>query len=150
MAFKPHYNICVGCGKPTLVVVKTMLCSRCNYEKKKSKKKITKSKKVAYKATGEYEVFKRIGASREHKCFICEKPLHVLTVSNFMHVLPKKQYEKFRLEEKNIVIGCHDFQSSCHDVWDKQPRSKIADDPKWQKMFKLEEELKNQYKSVTN
>lgn len=148
--FKPTRGICSGCQKPQLLVVKKLLCAKCNYELKQSKKKAegkdTKKKTYVKKPTGEYELFKRIGATREHKCFVCKKPLHVLTVSNFMHVVSKKQREDLRLDEENIVIGCHDFESSCHDVWDKQPRSKIKDNPMWKPMFELEEKLK--YKPV--
>lgn len=144
--FKPHIGICVCHGKENILVVKAGYCARGNYELKQNKKKAegkeTKKKTYVKKPTGEYELFKHIGATREHKCFICKKPLHFLTVSNFMHVIPKKQREDLRLAEENIVIGCHDFESSCHDVWDKQPRSKIKDNPMWAPMFALEEKLK--------
>ena len=151
--FKPHNAICTECSNFTLVVVKKGLCAKCNYELKQSKKKAegkdTKKKTYVKKPTGELELFRHLCATREHKCFICKKPLYVLTVSNFMHVIPKGKCEKLRLVEENIVIGCHDFESSCHDVWDKQPRSKIKDNPIWKPIFELEEKLKNQYKSVT-
>ncbi len=144
--FKPNFGICIKCSAKQMIVVKKGLCAKCNYELKQNKKKAegkeTKKKTYVKKPTGELELFKHIGATREHKCFICKKPLHFLTVSNFMHVLPKGKFEDLRLEEENIVIGCHDFESSCHDVWDKQPRSKIKDNPIWAPMFALEEKLK--------
>jgi hypothetical protein len=46
------------------------------------------------------------------------------------------------------VIGCHDTESSCHDVWDKQPRSNIKNNPMWEKMFELESKLKEEYNEM--
>lgn len=147
--FKPFYGNCINkdCGRTNVVIpVKSGLCQYCNHELKKSKKKPAEKPKLPKKKpTGEYALFMAIGAVRPHQCFICNKKLNQLTVSNFMHVLPKGKFEKFRLYDKNIVIGCHDFESSCHDVWDKQPRSNIKDNPMWEKMFELESKLKEEY-----
>lgn len=37
--FKPHQNFCVKCGDKKLIVVKAMLCAKCNHDIKQEKKK---------------------------------------------------------------------------------------------------------------
>lgn len=150
--FKPHYGICVTCKKEGIIAVKKGYCQRCNHEQKQAKKKQSGKPSANYyylrKPTGEAELFKEIANEREHKCFMCDKKLHELTPSNFMHVLPKalNKYPKMKLYKPNIVLGCHDSYSSCHNRFDKEPRSSLIE-PMWQKLFDLESELKTIYSS---
>lgn len=161
MAFKVHYGTCsnIYCNETNpLIVVKNGLCQRCNYnkkqaEKKKSGKKIEKYNYVR-EATGEGELFEEImkGFGDEPvKCFVCGRRITLLMPHNFAHVLPKGKYSSFRLYKPNIVILCHlivadETGQGCHHAWDFRPRSEIKDKQKWQKMFELEEELKNKHK----
>lgn len=155
--FKPHESICSCCGEKTLVVVKKMLCAKCNYnkkqaEKKKSGKKIAKYNYVR-EATGEGELFEEIMkdfGDEPVKCFVCGKRITLLMPHNFAHVLPKGKYSSFRLYKPNIVILCHlivadETGQGCHHAWDFRPRSELKGEG-WERMFELEEELKNKHK----
>lgn len=151
MAFKPHYGHCKFCEKDAqLICVKSGHCQKCNYDQKQARKKASgkSTAKYQYKreVTGEAELFSKIADEREHKCFICNKVLHNLTPSNFMHVLPKalNKYPKYKLYSSNIVLGCHDDYSSCHNRFDKEPRSTLTEDM-WKPLFGLEFFLKTSY-----
>jgi len=161
---KRKLKICKSCEKEKIIFAKKM-CSYC-YSATKSKDKRAVNEQAGkrisvkttkgirkpiqkkntnirkYSKTGELELFKEIWEEREHYCFICSKPILEAVVSNFMHVVAKGKSGALRLVKENIVIGCHDFQSSCHEIWDKKPRSTIKDNPMWSKMFELEEEMK--------
>lgn len=190
--FKPHISTCVGCNQKKLVVVKKMLCDKCNYERKQRTKNITrngngvsssinsggnvgtqfynergeeinpshitssmvrnaiKKKPIQYrrKRTGEAEVFEEIWSALEEKiCFVCGRQIGEPSASNFAHILPKalNKYPLFKLNPNNIKLFCHDSYSSCHHRFDKEPRSTLKE-PMWQKVFTLEEELKEEYK----
>lgn len=152
--FKPFYGYCKFCSKDNqLICVRAGYCQKCNHEQKQAKKKADgKSvKKYTYvkKPTGEKELFELIASERKHECFICKKPLYNLTASNFLHVLPKalNRYPKYKLYAKNVVLGCHDDFGSCHNRFDKEPRSTLTE-PMWLPMFELEEELKKQYPNI--
>lgn len=156
--FKPHESICSCCGERTVVVVKKMLCAKCNYNKKQAAKKKAGKKIGGYtyvrEATGEGELFEEIMKDYGDdpvKCFVCGRRISLLMPHNFAHVLPKGKYSSFRLYKPNIVILCHlivadETGQGCHNAWDFRPRSEIKDKPEWQKMFELEEELKNKHK----
>lgn len=161
--FKPHLNTCSNCKQETIVVVKKMLCAKCNYEQKQAKKKSEGKKTGPYrynrKATGEKDVFHSVldnlPDDQETKCFICRDRISVITPSNFAHVLSKKKYPLFRNNPDNIRILCHKIIADeaggqgCHYAWDFKPRSELKGD-NWERMFKLEEELKEQYKKLEN
>lgn len=152
--FKPHFATCVCHNQKRLIVVKKGYCKEGNEAQKKAKKladgkKPSKSfKSYSFKEpTGEAEMFEQVSKERPWICFICDKKLFQLTPSNFLHVLPKalNKFPKMKLYPKNIVLGCHDSESSCHNRWDKSPRSELTE-PMWKKMFKLEVELLEEYK----
>lgn len=133
-----------------------MLCAKCNHEQKQAKKKSAGKKpsksfqSYSFKEpTGEAQVFEKISEERPWICYVCEKQLYELTASNFLHVLPKalNKFPKMKTYDKNIVLGCHDSESSCHHRWDKSPRSSLTE-PMWDKMKALEQELKNEYKQL--
>lgn len=155
--FKPHDAICSCCGEKTLVVVKKMLCAKCNYKQKQEAKKKAGKKTGGYtyvrEATGEGELFEEIMkdfGDEPIKCFVCGRRISLLMPHNFAHVLPKGKYSSFRLYKPNIVILCHlivadETGQGCHHAWDFRPRSELKGEG-WEKMFELEEELKQKHK----
>lgn len=106
--------------------------------------------KKAYKfkkeATGEGIVFKQIASTRKHVSFVSGDEIKNLTHANMAHVLPKaaNKYPLFKLYPKNIQILTFDE----HFLWDNK-RESLRDKPQWEKMFLLEEELKEEYKLKT-
>jgi len=163
--FKPHYSYCKFCDKDDqLIVVKSGHCQKCNHDQKQAKKKAS-GRSVAKKtfvstASGEGEMFRSLALESlgddYTKCFVCGMPIAALTYSNMAHVLSKKQFPAFRLNPDNIVILCHRLvadengRNGCHNQIDGRPRSEIQDDPRWQKFFELEEQLKEQYKNLND
>jgi hypothetical protein len=113
-------------------------------------RKPIKKKPIQYhrKRTGEAEVFEQIWSALEEKiCFVCGRQIGEPSASNFAHIIPKalNKYPLFKLNPNNIKLFCHDSYSSCHHRFDKEPRSTLKE-PMWQKVFALEEELKEEYK----
>lgn len=161
--FKPHYGFCKFCEKDgQLIAVRSGHCQQCNYNLKQSKKKAAGKKTGKYnyvrQATGEGSMFAEMALNtigdEPTKCAVCGTILAVLTHNNYAHILPKGKFPKMRLEPRNIAILCHrtiadaDGNQGCHFMWDMQPRSKILNDPKWQKMLEREEQLKEEYKQL--
>lgn len=115
-------------------------------EKKKPKPlKRTPLKKVK-KKTGEKEIFESIAESREWVCFVTGEKLYELKPTQFGHVLPKalNKYPHFKLKPENIVL----LSDWAHYQWDFGVRYELKKDPRWDKMFKLEAELKTEYKQL--
>lgn len=161
--FKPHTNICIECGQETMVVVKKMLCAKCNHNQKQAKKKAAGKKTGGYKyireATGEKDTFHAVLDNlpdTETVCFVCGVRIAVVTVHNFSHILPKGKYPLYRNNPENIRLLCHRFVADkdgfqgCHYSSDMRPRSEIINDPNWQKFFELEAVLKEEYKQLEN
>ena len=149
--FKPHYGNCTTCPRENVpIVVKSGWCDKCNHKHKQDKKKASGKKSGPYKyirkVTGEGDLFEEIASEREWVDYITDEPLKVLTPTQFIHVLPKalNGYPLFKLYKKNIVLGSNET----HFKWDKSPRSELRKDPRWNKMFELEEELKEEYKQL--
>ncbi len=151
MAFKIHYGYCKFCQKDDqLIVVKSGHCQMCNHKQKQAKKKLEGKKMGGYKyvrhATGEKQLFEEIAAEREWVDFVTDEKLWQLTPTQFIHVLPKalNKYPLFKLYKKNIVLGSNET----HFKWDKVPRSELKKDPRFDKLFQLEEELKEEYGKI--
>jgi len=161
--FKPHEGICICHNEHRLIVVKKGYCAIGNHEQKQAKKKLAGKKTGGYKyvreATGEGEMFAEIALNRLGdeitRCFVCGCRIAVVTHNHMAHVLPKGKYPLMKLEPDNIVILCHRFVADkdgfqgCHFAADMQPRSKIINNPNWQKFFELETQLKERYKRIT-
>ena len=152
--FKPFIGACISCSRKKVIIpVKSGLCVFCNHKKKQDKKKESGKKIGGYKfikePTGEKELFLEIWQNSNQRCFVCDKPILQPIVSNFMHVLPKalNKYPKYKTYVKNVVLGCHDSETSCHHRYDKMPRNTLTE-PMWQKLFTLEKELKQQYPEI--
>lgn len=160
--FKPHYGYCKFCEKDgQMIAVKSGHCQQCNHKNKQAKKKAAGKKTGNYQyvreATGEGEMMRAIGldalGEEATVCFVCKTPIAALTYSNFAHVISKGKHPEFRLKPENIVILCHNYFDtgrSCHHIWDFKPRSEIANDPMWQEMIELEQQLKQEYKNLTD
>ena len=117
-------------------------CARC---KRIERGKNTKP--YRRKPSGEGDLFKEIWEStpiEERVSFVTGLPLP--DVNNaysyyFSHVLKKGSYKHFRLYKKNIVF----MTLEEHNTWEIN-QYKIKDDPMWSHVFKLKEELINEYK----
>lgn len=155
--YKPKFGTCLGpCGKENqLLPVKDGFCMVCNHERKQAKKanrtKPTPAKKnyFAVPPQRESDIFLEIWQEREHKCEVCDKPIHQPIAANFMHVLAKalNKYPLFKLHKPNVVLACYDLKSpSCHFKWDNYPRSELIGEG-WERMFKKESELKLEYEA---
>lgn len=94
--------------------------------------------------TGQAEVFEEIAEEREWVCFVSDVGLTQLTATQFAHVLPKalNKYPLFKLYKKNIVI----LSDEIHYAWDFWPESKLRADRRFDKLFALQDELKEEYK----
>jgi len=118
-----------------------------NKDKPKKENKPLNKVALSYKRepTGELSLMKSIWDNMsEHVSFISGKQIHEFNVRNMAHVLPKalNRYPKFKLHPDNIVLLTYDE----HFLWDNGLRSELKLLPEWDKMFKLEEELKEEYK----
>ncbi len=150
--FRPHHAICSECKQPSIVVVKKMLCGRCNHQLKQDKKKAS-GKKVSksfasygYKEpTGESDLFSEIAEEREWICFVYGDILTELKPQQFAHVLPKalNKYPLFKLNPRNIVL----LSDKAHYLWDFGVRAELRKDERFNALFELEEELKKEYKN---
>ncbi len=155
MAFKIHIGDCVyeGCTRKHVpIVVRAGWCDKCNHKHKQEKKKSTGKKLPTYnyrrQKTNEAEMFFEIWSESNQRCFVCDKPITYPIAANFSHVLPKalNKYPKFKLYKPNVQLLCYDLKTpSCHYKWDHTPRSELKGEG-WNKMFKLEAELKEEYK----
>lgn len=99
------------------------------------------------KPTGELELMKSMWDNmKEHKSFISGTKINEFNVRNFAHVLPKAQnrYPKFKLHPDNIVLLTYEE----HFLWDNGVREDLKKLPEWDKMFKLESELIEEYKNL--
>ena len=96
--------------------------------------------------TGEREIFEQISSERDWRCFVTGVELRELKASTFAHCLPKalNKYPLFKLYKPNIVL----LADEIHYAWDFKPRSELKKDPRFDKLFALEEELKQEYKNL--
>lgn len=99
--------------------------------------KRTAIKQAVRKPSGELILFKAIFASRPHKCQVTGDPITEFNVSNFMHILSKGAFPKFRLFDKNILFVTKEI----HDEYDCKDRSA----EKFKDVMKLHDELITKY-----
>lgn len=102
--------------------------------------------KAKFSPTGERELFVKMYEAGHNKSWISGErllpPTHEKFHWQYHHILEKGQnkYPKYKLVEKNIVpltIREHDLIQNF--------RYKIESDPRWFKLYELEEKLKQQY-----
>jgi len=170
--FKPHFDICICHNEKRLIVVKKGYCAEGNYERKQKNKvqrkttyssslrtsgrckvDVGRKQEIAqgvlrkFKAktpTGEREIFAEIASERDWRCYVTGVELKELKASTFAHCLSKalNKYPLFKLYKPNIVL----LADEIHYAWDFKPRSELKKDPRFDKLFALEEELKQEYK----
>jgi hypothetical protein len=116
-----------------------------NKNKPKKAPKALKRTALTYKRkpTGELEIFQEIWNERPHESFINRESISYFDVSLFAHVLAKAQnrFPHFKLYKKCIVL----ITREQHYQWDNGIREDLEKLPEWDKMFKLEAELKEEY-----
>jgi hypothetical protein len=122
------------------------LCYKCN------QKRLAQNKPKK-KPTGEYALFEAIWATRPHESFISGEPLDKyygtdFWVNLFAHVLPKKNYPKFRLYDKNIVL-LTPYEHQILDQGTEDQRRKYARECRcsWINLFDLKRKLIKEYES---
>ena len=153
--FKPHHSICSQCNQPSIVVVKKMLCGRCNHENKQKAKKASGKSIAKYsyvrEATGEGKMFENIIENLGDEatcCFVCKKPIAVLMYGNMAHVLPKGKFGAYRLYSRNVVLLCYNLSGdNCHHKYDHTPHSTLIGEG-WERLFDLRNKLKEQYPEI--
>lgn len=79
---------------------------------KKQKPAYSLKKSYKKKPTGELVLFQEIWLERKHICEHCGDPIEEFSVSNFDHILTKKQRSDLRLDKTNIRLICFD----CHFI----------------------------------
>ncbi len=96
--------------------------------------------------TGEREVFQEIAKERGSRSQISGERIGFLSPINFIHVLAKGQnkYPKFILYKRNIIIGTWEE----HHAYDNGSHEKLRKDPRWKWVFKLRDELIEEYKNL--
>lgn len=112
-----------------------------NKEKKPLKRSRIKHKN---KDTGQIYTFTEIAEEREWACYVSGEKLWQLKGNQFLHVLSKalNKYPKFINHKPNIVLATDEI----HHLWDHTPRSELKNDARFDKLFRLESELKEEYK----
>lgn len=114
----------------------------------KKAKKPLKRTRIKYKPKGSDlpDVLEEIAANREWVCFVTDVKLWCLTATSFAHVLPKalNKYPKFRTYDRNIVLVADEI----HYLLDHTPRSELKKDPRFNKLFALEADLKEEYERL--
>lgn len=131
-------------------------------EKKKPKPLKRSPIKRKYKPTGEKytfeEVLDDIPYDGPTRCFVCGIKIAIVTHNNFAHILSKKKFPLFRNAPDNIKLMCHSPiarinevtgkpTNGCHSDFDTKPRSELTHEM-WDKVFKLKEELLEEYKRI--
>ena len=129
------------------------VCSRACETKYKNKGKAKKilsiqNKKLAGEPK-EIDIFKEIWESlkpSERVSFVTKKPLSDIENARawyFSHVLPKgkAKYPMFKYYHRNIVLK--EFKE--HELWELHQED-LKDNPLWDKVFQLKEELIEEYK----
>lgn len=140
---------CDQCSRSGNIIAKRLpksgnWCFFCNTKRLSPSDKIINkwSKKPTKKATGEGALFLAIWNSRPHISFVSGKHLGSEAKSfYFAHVLPKSTYPAYRLFDRNIVL----LTQEEHHAFDNGSREALTGQPGWDRLFALEQELKDNY-----
>ena len=108
-------------------------------------KKSFPPKKIKIQEHSEKDVFFKVWSESNKTSFVTGKPLSDPINARawyFSHVLPKgkAKYPMFKYYHKNIVLK----EFSEHETWEYK-QSSIKDNPFWLHVFKLKEELLQEY-----
>jgi hypothetical protein len=118
-------------------------CRKRYQQQKSSSTSIAKSsiKTNPRKATGELKLFMKIYAEKNGICDIT-KEFIPFNVSNFIHILSKGAYNKFRLYEKNIIHA----KPRIHHLYDcSDKESLLKEFPEAEIIYTKKEALKKEY-----
>jgi hypothetical protein len=163
---------CISCGRedqPHFSKKRCKACAQKDYAKKaqqkreegftmsSSPKKKTYSK-ILRKASGEGILFKAIWDTRPHESFISGVHLGDEAKAHFFaHLLPKGQYPKYRLLDRNIVLlsmeehAMLDAGTEAHrEMYVKFMLANHGVVVDWNKLSTLVEELKQEYNNGNN
>lgn len=102
------------------------------------------------KKTGELELFLSIWEKQRFPVsFLSGKELKKFDVSNFAHVLNKKDYPNFRLNEDNIIL-LTTMEHFLFDMGTESARKEYAKKHHcdWDKIMKLKANLKDKYETA--
>ena len=164
---QPHFSRkrCKGCAQKAYAKKaqdKAFTLSSLNKDctppiNSKSAKKKTYSK-ILRKASGEGILFKAIWDTRPHVSFISGVHLGDEAKAHFFaHLLPKGQYPKYRLLDRNIVLlsmeehAMLDAGTEAHrEMYVKFMLANHGVVVDWNKLFTLVEELKQEYNNGNN
>lgn len=116
--------------------------------REKKKRKPLKRSPLKYKKepTGERNVFAEILKERGAISQISGTRIGFMSPANFIHVLAKGQnkFPKFKLYKKNIIIGTWNE----HHQYDNGSHEELRKNPLWKWVFKLRDELIEEYKKL--
>lgn len=138
-------KICKGCNTPQYIWARGQ-CKAC------SAKSVPKQKddKVA-ETSGELELFEQIWAERPHVSIVSGELLdqHALMYfpNLFHHVLPKKNYSRYRLNKDNIVLLTPLEHLRIHSLGRE---SLLKYHQGFQKVLDMYEELREEYMNNQN
>lgn len=126
----------VGCGNDNVYIVNRTrkLCDTCN-------KKRLKPSTVQKTATGELQMFKEIWSERPHISEVSGDPLPYFDVRCFSHLLPKGNYERYRLNKENIVLKTPQEHTDWHSI----AESELWRKSEWIWVLQKRDELRIQY-----
>jgi hypothetical protein len=140
--------LCLDCNAARLKMGKELRADKKPLQEgwQKPSQKPSRKEKPAYrpkerKATGEWAVFMEIWKERGGKSEISGDRIYQPRPINFMHVLGKGAYPRFRLRKDNIVIGTGDE----HYSYDFGDVTKLRQDKRWSFVFEKFEKLKQEY-----
>ena len=90
--------------------------------------------------TGELKLFQEIWATRPRRSEVSGDELPYFSVDCFSHILTKGAYPAARLDPDNIML----MTGVEHVQWEVQ-RWKCEGDPRWDKVYDRQLELKRKY-----
>lgn len=145
---KVKKKICASCGQEKYIFSHKR-CKECAYKEDSAQSSFSapiRPNKRPRKVTGELQLFKLLYEVRNHECVVCGNGITHFYPANFSHILSKGAYPAFRLNHENIQIMCFNtYGTGCHNKWDTWAKSDLRKDERWDKIFKLEEKLKQEY-----
>lgn len=148
-----------GCGRMGMIWAKGML-KDCYYKSDLSKKTTIKRTPINrdYKPTGEGALFDSIISTRRPISFISGLNIKdidgIVNHNNCHHVLNKKDYGKFRLYDRNIILITKYEHHLIHNGTEEQREKYVKDVMSeygvvvhWEKLEELKQILINEYKN---
>lgn len=144
--WKPHKSTCPGCGEGNVWITTKCrgLCTVCESKRKPRTriKKLSEKRKERIKGGGsEFKMFCEIWDERPHVCQVTDEPIKEFSVWNFMHVLAKGPYGRYRLKKENVLL----VLPWVHDKYDNGDRS----DPMFKEVNRLHDKLESEYYEET-